>query len=70
MWGFKQVSHQPCGSRTPICDQPLGENRWIWYGSLKTSVQIRKVSRLSQRRKLDFRHAHFLCEFRAIPVKF
>ena len=66
---FKPVSHQPCGSRAPICDdkflgfvrQPQGV---VYYTArLPYEKQGRKAA------ATNFRHVHFLCDLFAFSER-
>ena len=57
---LKPVSHQPCGSRAPVCDDKF--LCFVRQPYLRCCEQHRKVARLLQRQKLNFRHVHFLCD--------
>ena len=55
----KPVSHQSCGSRTPVYKHILGN----FVRQPQDHLTFRKVARLSQRRMENFQHVHFPNDF-------
>ena len=63
----KPVSHKPCGSLTPVCDDKFLGFRAAALRCCaqhsKTAAHHYRVIRLPQCKKLKFQHVHFLCDF-------
>ena len=59
---FKPVSHQPCGSRAPVCDDKfLGFVRQP-HGVVNNTPRLSYEKQGRKAAATSFRHVHFLCD--------
>ena len=66
---FKPVSHQPCGSRAPICDDKfLGFVRQP-HGVVNNTARLPYEKQGRKAVATNFRHVHFLCDLFAFSER-
>ena len=65
----KPVSHQPCGSRAPICDETfLGFVRQP-HGVVNNTARLPYKPQGRKAAATNFRHVHFLCDLFAFSER-
>ena len=58
----KPVSHQPCGSRAPICDDNVFGFVRQPHGIVNNTARLSYENQGRKAAATNFRHVHFLCD--------